>query len=139
MPGIKSAFTLIELLTVIVVLSLLTSLAVPVFLEYRTGAANAADEAFATMIRETSNRMRLAAITQTGGDDISWPDGVLLINNIIEPEIVPAHTILPKWQWRPAQSLIFFYCPHTNLAHRRMWIYSASNGAFGEVGSGPHN
>jgi prepilin-type N-terminal cleavage/methylation domain-containing protein len=62
-----AAFTLIELLTVLPVVGILASVAVPACLNYRLDAVNAPVKAVIALIKDTANRLRLKVSAASGG------------------------------------------------------------------------
>ncbi|HVP13603.1 MAG TPA: prepilin-type N-terminal cleavage/methylation domain-containing protein [Phycisphaerae bacterium] len=116
-----AAFTLIELITVVIILGVLASLAVPVYLNHKVDAANAVDEAVIALIKDTANRLHLQRIAASGGADTSWPDGATLLANITQPPMTNGY-VTGQWCYISTSWFIIFFCPHTDLSNRGIWL-----------------
>lgn len=66
-------FTLIELVTVIVILGILSAVALPVFLDYRTDAKNAAVKGVLGAVRAAVANYYARSATASGGGILTYP------------------------------------------------------------------
>jgi type II secretory pathway pseudopilin PulG len=114
---------LLELVTVIVIMGILATVAMPVYFNYKTNAANCADKAVIAMIKDMANRMHLKTIAASGGRDTSWPNAATLMANITQPTMRNGYATTNEWCYISTGSFLIFYCPHADMSNRQTWLY----------------
>ena len=127
------AFTLIELVTVVVVLGVLIAVALPAFLDYREDARRAAEQGVVGAVRSA---IRAAGIRTALTGDVTWPAALdaAAANSTASPANPFFSNILSSpivSDWRKGSSANQYVGPQGTS-----YDYDATDGSFKTAGSG---
>ncbi len=123
----RSAFTLVELVMVIVILGLLAAVVVPKFTDIRSEAVNAAEQGVVSAVRSGINMYHMAQLAQ--GND-AYPDKLDNAQNAAASETNPLFTevidggVTDK-NWKKTGTRTYKYLPNN---HR--YRYNKNTGKF---------
>lgn len=122
------AFTLIELIAVIVVLAILSAVAIPKFINYSTSAATSADQGsiagINTALQQAFLKNRVDAATGS-----SWITSVTQIDDAMHTEALPSGITMVGSQLRDTRGNLYDFTAETSTAPAQVKLHISSGGS----------
>ena len=120
--GVKSSFTLVELIMVIAIIVILAAIAIPKFTDININAKNASDD---YTIRKLKAVINLLYMKSQADGSAAWPTGAEVANQM--PNLNMKSTFVANtWCYEDNGDTVIFYCNHGTQADatgRRWWTY----------------
>ncbi len=128
--GLRSAFTLIELVAVIVVLAVLSGIAIPRYIDYRARAQKSADEAAIAGIN-TALQSRYVLNRSNEAASSSWITAASGVASVMETGALPQGISLSGSTFTDQRGNSYSFVAETATAPARLALSSGGGGGSG--------
>ena len=126
----KKAFTMIEIVMILLIVSIIAAIAVPKFNTIQTNAKNSAD---IYTIRKIKAVIHLIYYRKQIAGEAGWPTGAEITDELPTLGMTSGFTA-KKWCYVDSGDTVTFYCEHGSQADatgRRAWIfYRTASGSY---------